>query len=121
MRARSLAGSSIVAATLAAAGCAIGPNYQRPQDAAPAAYKEAGDWITAQPRDTAPKGKWWEVYNDLTLNGLEERVSVSNQNLKAAEARYTQARAAVQSARAGFFPTIALDSSATRARGTPNR
>ena len=121
MAARASRRFALLAMTFAAAGCAIGPNYERPQDATPPAYKEAGDWLPAQPKDTAPKGKWWEVFNDPTLNQLEERVSVSNQNLKAAEARYTQARAAVQSARAGFFPTVSLDSSTTRARGTPNR
>ena len=121
MVSRAFIRSSLLAAVLAAGGCAIGPNYQRPQDATPQAYKEAGDWLVAQPQDTAPKGKWWEVFNDPALNQLEERVNVSNQNLKAAEARYTQARAAVQSARAGFFPAVSLDSSATRARGVPNR
>jgi NodT family efflux transporter outer membrane factor (OMF) lipoprotein len=121
MRLRALVRSSILALAVAAAGCAIGPNYSRPEAPAAQAYKEAGDWIVAQPKDAAPKGKWWEVFNDATLNRLEERVSVSNQTLKAAEARYTQARAAVQAARSGFFPAIALDSSATRARGVPNR
>ena len=111
----------VPAFALVLAGCAIGPNYSKPDTAAPATYKEAGDWLVAQPRDAAPKGKWWEVFDDPVLNRLEERVSVSNQTLKQAEARYTQARAAVQSARAGFFPTISLDSGATRARGVPNR
>jgi NodT family efflux transporter outer membrane factor (OMF) lipoprotein len=104
-----------------ASACAIGPDYSRPSVQTPEAYKEAGDWIVAKPQDTAPKGKWWEVFNDPALDRLEERVSVSNQTLKAAEARYTQARAAVQSARAGFFPTLAVDSSATRVRNVGNR
>jgi len=103
------------------ASCAIGPNYSRPEAAAPAAYKEAGDWIVAAPKDEMPKGKWWEVFRDPVLNGLEERVSISNQNLKAAEARYRQAHAAVQQARSGLFPTVGLNASATRARGVPNR
>ena len=103
------------------ASCAIGPNYSRPETATPQAYKEAGDWIVAQPNDAAPKGKWWEVFNDPVLNALEERVSVSNQTLKAAEARYRQARAAVQVARSGLFPTISLNSGATRSRGAANR
>lgn len=113
--------SCALAVALLAGACAIGPNYSRPGVQTPDAYKETGDWIVAQPKDTAPKGKWWEVFGDATLNQLEERVSVSNQTLKAAEARYTQARAAVQAARAGFFPTLALDSSATRARNVGNR
>jgi len=121
MRARFSMRSIAMALALCAGGCAIGPNYSKPETATAQAYKEAGDWLVAQPRDTAPKGKWWEVFNDPTLNQLEERVSVSNQTLKAAEARYTQARAAVQVARSGLFPTISLNSGATRSRGVPNR
>ena len=113
--------SGALGAALLAGACAIGPNYSRPDAQTPDAYKEAGDWVVAKPNDTAPKGKWWEVFGDTALSQLEERVSVSNQTLKAAEARYTQARAAVQAARSGFFPTVALDASATRARGVPNR
>src|SRR5258708_31750298 len=112
--------SSVVALSLVS-GCAIGPNYSRPETEVPAAFKEAGDWIVARPSDAVPKGKWWQVFNDPVLDGLMEQVSVSNQDLKAAEARYAQARAAVRSARAGFLPTIGLDTGATRSRGTGTR
>ena len=61
-----------------------------------------------------PKGKWWEVFNDPVLNGLVEQVSVSNQTLKVAEARYGQARAAVASARSQFFPVLRGDVTASR-------
>jgi NodT family efflux transporter outer membrane factor (OMF) lipoprotein len=97
-------------------GCAIGPNYSKPPVEVPAQWKEAGDWVVAQPKDAAPKGQWWEAFNDPVLNGLEEQVEVSNQTLAAAEARYRQARASVQSARAGFFPTISGNAGATRSR-----
>jgi NodT family efflux transporter outer membrane factor (OMF) lipoprotein len=96
--------------------CAIGPNYAKPPVEVPAQWKEAGDWVVAQPKDAIPKGKWWEAFNDPVLNGLEEQVEVSNQTLAAAEARYRQARASVQSARAGFFPTISGSAGATRSR-----
>jgi len=98
------------------ASCAVGPSYERPQAETAAAYKEAGDWVVANPRDAAPKGKWWEVFDDPVLNGLMEQVSVSNQTLAAAEARYRQARSAVRSARAGLFPTVAASGGATRSR-----
>ena len=42
------------------------------------------------------RGKWWEIYNDPELNALEEQVSISNQNLKAAEAQFREAKFAVQ-------------------------
>jgi NodT family efflux transporter outer membrane factor (OMF) lipoprotein len=95
-------------------GCAVGPNYSKPDTEVPAAYKEAGDWVVAQPKDAAPKAKWWEAFNDPVLNALEEQVNVSNQTLAAAEARYRQARAAVASARSGLFPTLAASADASR-------
>lgn len=102
------------------AACAVGPDYSRPAATTPSAYKETADWALARPADTAPKGKWWEVFADPVLNALMEQVSVSNQTLKAAEASYRQARAAVQSARAAFFPTLGASAGATRSGGGGN-
>jgi len=99
----------------------MGPNYSRSPVEIPAEYKEVGDWVVAQPKDEVPKGAWWKVFNDPVLDSLMAEVNVSNQDLRAAEARYTQARAAVAAARSGLFPALGLDTSATRARGTPNR
>src|SRR5256885_1896423 len=76
------------ASLLVVTGCAVGPDYKRPDTQTPTAYKEAGDWIVAKPQDAAVKGKWWRVFNDPLLDGLMEQVSVSNQTLAAAEARY---------------------------------
>lgn len=84
---------------------------------APAAFKEAsGEWVVAQPKDEAPKGKWWQVFGDPVLDEVTGQVSASNQSLRAAEARYTQSRAAVQSARAGLFPTLGASGGALRSR-----
>src|SRR5207302_1556989 len=46
---------------------------------------------------------------------------ISNQNLKAAQAQYTQARALLRYYRADYFPTVATAPSATRARVSSNR
>ncbi len=102
-------------------GCAVGPKYVRPPVATPPAYKEAGNWKTAQPNELSLRGNWWEIFQDPQLNALEEQVTVSNQNLKAAQAQYTQARALVRFNRADYFPTIAAAPSASRARVSANR
>jgi len=111
-----------IAATLAAAallaGCGVGPDYVRPTVETPAAFKEAGNWKQAQPRDHEQRGRWWEVYNDPLLNSLEEQVSISNQNLAKAAAQYRQALALVQSARAGYYPTVTGGVSTTRSRAS---
>ncbi|MGZ3238842.1 MAG: efflux transporter outer membrane subunit [Burkholderiaceae bacterium] len=94
--------------------CAVGPDYKRPSVETPAAFKESAGWKMAEPRDQEIHGKWWEIYNDPLLNSLEEQVSISNQNLAQAEARYRQASALVQSARASYYPTVTGNASTTR-------
>jgi NodT family efflux transporter outer membrane factor (OMF) lipoprotein len=103
------------------AGCTVGPNYKRPTAEVPPAYKEVGDWKPAQPNDQNLSGNWWEIFQDSQLNALEAQVNVSNQNLKAAEAQYTQARAALRYQRADYYPTVAVAPSATRNSFSSNR
>jgi NodT family efflux transporter outer membrane factor (OMF) lipoprotein len=102
-------------------GCTVGPKYRRPAAEVPPTYKEVGDWKPAQPNDQNLGGNWWEIFHDPQLNALEAQVNVSNQNLKAAEAQYTQARALLRYQRADFFPTINAGASATRNRISNHR
>jgi NodT family efflux transporter outer membrane factor (OMF) lipoprotein len=102
------------AAWLALSGCAVGPDYKRPAFDTTATYKEQRDWKPSEPEDTLSRGPWWHIFNDPVLDGLEQQIEVSNQNLKAAEDAYRQARGLVDQARAGFWPTIGA--SATRER-----
>lgn len=94
--------------------CAVGPDYVRPAVEAPAAFKEMQGWKIAQPQDQEIRGKWWEVFGDPELNALQEQVAISNQNLAQAEARFRQAKALVQSARAAYFPTLSGSVSSSR-------
>jgi len=101
-------------ALLFAAACTVGPKYARPPVETPAAYKELapgtggaqGEWKLSQPQDQALRGKWWEVFGDPQLNALEDRIEVSNQNLKVAEQQFRQARDLISINRAGLFPTV---------------
>lgn len=102
-------------------GCAVGPKYRIPTAPAPPAYKEMSNWRTAQPSDQNLGGNWWEIFQDPQLNALEEQVSVSNQNLKAAVAQYQQARAILRYYRADYYPTITTSPSALRERYSNNR
>jgi NodT family efflux transporter outer membrane factor (OMF) lipoprotein len=97
-------------------GCAVGPNYHRPDTVAAAQFKEAGEWRPAAPRDEIVRGRWWELYGDPVLNDLEGRVNVSNQTLRAVEAQFRQAQAVARQARASFFPSLDLGVSATRSK-----
>jgi NodT family efflux transporter outer membrane factor (OMF) lipoprotein len=95
---------------LLSSACMVGPNYKKPAVPQTPAYKEPPPegWKEAQPSDGTIKGKWWEIYNDPQLNALEEQVSISNQNVLAAEANFRAARYAIAIARAGLYPTVSV-------------
>jgi NodT family efflux transporter outer membrane factor (OMF) lipoprotein len=114
--------AALIAIGLPLGGCTVGPNYIRPSAEVPVAYKEAASpgFKTAQPSDAFAKGKWWEIYGDRELDSLEDQVTVANQSLKAAQAQFEQARAAVQIARASYYPTVSGSGSAARARQSQN-
>jgi NodT family efflux transporter outer membrane factor (OMF) lipoprotein len=114
-------GSISVLSMLLFGGCTVGPKYRRPAAEVPVSYKEVGDWKPAQPDDQSLSGNWWEMFQDAQLNALESQVNVSNQNLKAAEAQYTQARALVRYNRANYFPSIGGGAAATRNKISNNR
>ena len=103
------------------AGCSVGPKYKTPTAPTPPAYKEIGDWKTAQPNDQNLGGNWWEIFQDSQLNALEQQINVSNQNLKAALAQYQESRAVLRYSRADYFPTITAGPSASRERYSANR
>lgn len=104
--------ASLVLACLLA-GCSQAPLYVKPAMNLPASFKEAPGWKPAGPADASKKGRWWELFGDPVLNALEERVSVSNQNVAAYSAAYAQARAAVRQAQAARYPTVNLSAGAT--------
>ena len=99
---------------LALGGCMVGPDYVRPTAPTSATFKEAEGWKVAQPADAAPRGKWWEAYNDPTLNDLMAQVDVNNFNIALYEARVRQATAGTQAARAALWPLVDLGVGASR-------
>lgn len=102
---------------LALTGCAVGTNYHRPAVPTAQTYKENVDWSPATPGEVAANEPWWSIYNDPVLNELEAQVVVSNQTLKAAEAAYRAAQAAVLIDRASFFPNLSVIGNASRGSG----
>jgi NodT family efflux transporter outer membrane factor (OMF) lipoprotein len=113
---------------IALAGCTVGPKYHAPsapvtpayKEPPPQSFKESGQWKTATPLANARRGNWWEIFHDPQLNALEEQVTVGNQNLKAAEASFREARAMVKYNRSAEFPVIAVAPSIQTLRDSPN-
>jgi NodT family efflux transporter outer membrane factor (OMF) lipoprotein len=115
------AGAALTLALLA--GCSMAPPYVAPQLATPApqAFKEMGPWTPGAPADAAPRGAWWSVYGDTTLDALEGRLETGNPGLAAALARYDQARAYANQARSSLFPEIDASAAITRNRQSDDR
>ena len=108
------------------AGCALGPDYVRPDAAAPAAYKEApreggATWLPAAPADTLDRGDWWRLFDDAELNRLAADVDGANQTIAGALASYRQAQALVREARASYFPAVSLTGGVHRSGGGSSR
>ncbi|HLI83148.1 MAG TPA: efflux transporter outer membrane subunit [Bryobacteraceae bacterium] len=95
--------------------CVVGPKYERPPAPVPAAFKEPPPegWKEAQPNEGQLRGKWWEIFNDPDLNALEEQVSISNQNVLAAEAQFREAKDLIRIAHASLYPTATAGVSTT--------
>lgn len=114
--------AGLVCSLILLAACTVGPHYSRPVTPAPPAYKEVlPGWKVAQPSDQIARGKWWEIFGDTELNQLEDKVTVSNQALKAALAQFQQARALVRFDRADLYPTVTAGASGSRAHQSQNR
>ena len=95
-------------------GCALGPDYQRP--AAPLAleFRHTPGWKVAQPADLDASVAWWALYQDATLADLLKQLEASNQNLRAAEAAWREARALVGGSRAALYPSATGQVGTTR-------
>jgi NodT family efflux transporter outer membrane factor (OMF) lipoprotein len=126
---RHLAFATICSISLFLSGCMVGPKYVKPtvpmapafKEQPPQSFKESDGWKQAQPADQTVRGKWWEIFGDSQLNALEEELTVSNQDLKVAEARFRQARAMIRFNRSAEFPTITTSPSIVNERDSANQ
>jgi len=106
-------------------GCAVGPNFTRPQPPPVTHYAHGADpaeTVAAQgvAQRFTPGGKvaadWWRLFNSPQLDTLIKEALAANPGLEAAEASL---RASEQTLRSGygiFYPAVQADAAATRQR-----
>jgi len=124
-------GAAPLLAALLLSACAA-PEFKQPAVATPAAFKEnpvAADtvqrapdgstWKVAQPAEAQPRGEWWKVFRDPSLDALVADATTNNQNLAVAAARVKQARAIAGIAEADRIPQVGVDIGAQRTRLSP--
>ena len=98
---------------MAVTGCLVGPDYKPPQTQVPSSWTETA---TAQPPAHPYQDlvHWWTTFNDPMLSLLVDRAIQSNLDLKLAQARIRQARAARNVTAAGLGPTVNAGGTYTR-------
>ena len=91
-------------------GCAVGPDFHRPETAVPGAWSGVGAESAQQTSIATPQPAelvaWWKAFEDPMLTSLVDRAIVSNLDLRQAEARIRQARATRGIVASGFWPEI---------------
>ena len=105
----------LIVASAALAGCSFAPAYHVPTSVAPTAtFRTDPGWVPANPSDAVAKGAWWTLFGDETLDALEARVVITNQNLAYYRASYAQALATVRVDRAALLPTVGVSAAANK-------
>lgn len=98
--------TALALAAVLLAGCGVKTPPVPAAPAMPPAFKENADWKPAAPGDQSVRGSWWAVFHDPQLDALESQIDVSSQTLRAQQARFLQARAAVAIAGSARYPLI---------------
>jgi len=102
-----------LAALAVLGGCAVGPDYQRPELDMPDAYLqpvEEGESLANTP--------WWDLFRDPELQQLVRLALEENQDLGIAAARVDEFRALVGVTRASQFPSLDVAASGARVDGS---
>ena len=105
-----------LALSLTLGACSFAPPLVVPDVPTADRYKEQAPWTDAQPADGQPRERWWTLFGDADLDALQDTLARNSPDLAAALARYQQARALSDQARAGLFPALVLNSNVQRDR-----
>ena len=103
----------LLVAAMSLAGCAVGPDYERPELELPA------DW-RVEPETAAQlaNAAWWEQLGDPVLDELIASALAENLDMRIAAARVAQFGGALRATRAGFMPQLGYGAGADRARSS---
>ena len=102
-----------VVLALLLAGCAMGPNYKRPEVKTPAEFR--GPAASLDQKSLADL-EWWEVYRDPVLENLIRTALQQNYDVRIALARVEEFRAVAGIAGFGSIPQVSAGAGATRSR-----
>jgi outer membrane protein, multidrug efflux system len=102
----SLSLASILTLSLAG-GCAVGPNYHKPDVPVPSAYHDLSDNPQAQAQAASFADlPWWQVFQDPQLQDLIRTALKQNYDLRIATERINASRAQLAITRSSLFPQV---------------
>ncbi len=84
-----------LALILALAGCAVGPDYHRPQTPAPddwRAWRSGADALAVPVVENGLETDWWKPFGDPLLDRLVERARAASPDVRTAALRFAQSR-----------------------------
>jgi multidrug efflux system outer membrane protein len=84
-------------------GCAVGPNYSRPEVPAPPNHRGLEGAAVAESLADVP---WWQLFDDPVLQNLISQSIAFNYDLRLASARVLEVRAQAGVAKSFLFPQI---------------
>ena len=105
----------LIAAGLAATGCTVGNDYRQPELPQAAQYLHQAALGARQDADSAELRQWWTAFGDPRLTRLVTVALAQNLDLAQAQARVSQARAAIGAADDALLPSASLGGQAARA------
>ena len=96
---------------LLVSGCALTPDYERPELSLPAGWER-----TTAEQEAIANRPWWDIYDDEVLRALIDRALEQNRDLALALARLQESRYLLSFTRADQFPFLDVFGSAGRGR-----
>ncbi|KAB0550711.1 efflux transporter outer membrane subunit [Pseudomonas argentinensis] len=106
---------ALVISTSLAAGCAVGPDYHRPDALLADRYQGQAAVEQRVAPTPASFARWWEGFGDVQLSALVDEALAQNLDIAQARARVLQARAGLGAADAALLPSGAINGQAARA------
>jgi NodT family efflux transporter outer membrane factor (OMF) lipoprotein len=97
------------------AGCAVGPDYAKPEMALPAQWTQAAIGARGSSSATSPDA-WWRAFDDPLLDQLMDEAVAGDTDVASAKAKIREARATRREAEAALGPSLTGSGSATESK-----